>query len=85
MLMAFRDLGQRTPCEFRTGNFVGGGGSGGRARGPRPVSVRPEPWLYLGVTYLEDMDHRGRRCVWAHPTAGGAMIARFENVPLGAR
>lgn len=82
--MAFRAQEQRTPCEFRTGMFVAGGGLGqGALAGPDRFLCAPDPWLYLGVTYLEDMEHRGRRCIWAHPTAGGAMVARYENVPLG--
>lgn len=73
-----------TPCEWRTGNFVAGGGLGGGAlAGPDRFFCSPEGWNYVGATVIEDMEHRGRRCIWSHPIQGGAMVTRFRDVPMG--
>lgn len=83
---ASRVLDEPHPCEFHDHLFVAGGGLGqGALPGPERFQCAPEPWLYIGLTTLEDMEHRGRRCIWSHPTAGGAMVTRFTNVPLGTR
>lgn len=39
--------------------------------------------FFVGVTVIEDQDYRPRRCVWAHPVAGGPLVIRFAEVPLG--
>jgi len=82
---AFRLVGDApTPCDWRTGNFVAGGGLGqGALAGPERFSCSPEGWNYVGVTIIEDMEHRGRRCIWSHPIQGGAMVTRFRDVPMG--
>jgi len=82
---AFRLVGDAlTPCDWRTGNFVAGGGLGqGALPGPERFFCSPEGWNYVGVTIIEDMEHRGRRCIWSHPIQGGAMVTRFRDVPMG--
>lgn len=82
---AFRVAGESsTPCDWRTGNFVAGGGLGqGALASPDRFSCSPEGWNYIGLTIIEDMEHRGRRCIWSHPIQGGAMVTRFRDVPVG--
>lgn len=82
---AFRLVGDApTPCDWRTGNFVAGGGLGqGALAGPDRFFCSPEGWNYIGVTVIEDMEHRGRRCIWSHPIQNGAMVTRFRDVPMG--
>ena len=82
---AFRLVGDAlTPCDWRTGNFVAGGGLGqGALPGPERFFCSPEGWNYVGATIIEDMEHRGRRCIWSHPIQGGAMVTRFRDVPMG--
>jgi hypothetical protein len=38
---------------------------------------------FVGVTIIDDQNYRPRRCIWAHPGAGGPVVLRFSNVPLG--
>lgn len=82
---AFRAAGDNPiPCEWRPGSFVPGGGLGQGALLPGSrFHCSPEGWNYIGVTIIEDMEHRGRRCIWSHPIQGGAMITRFRDVPMG--
>jgi hypothetical protein len=84
---AFRVAGNdTTPCEWRTGSFVAGGGLGqGALAHPDRFFCSPEGWNYVGLTTIEDMEHRGRRCIWSHPIQGGVMVTRFRDVPIGAR
>lgn len=72
------------PCEWHTGTFVAGGGLGqGALASPNRFFCSPEGWNYIGLTIIEDMQHRGRRCIWSHPIANGAMVTRFRDVPMG--
>lgn len=82
---AFRAVGEALDaCQWRAGLFVAGGGLGqGALAGPERFSCSNEGWNYVGATIIEDMDHRGRRCIWSHPIQGGAMVTRFNNVPMG--
>lgn len=81
----FRVVGNdRTECAFREGFPVMGGGLGqGALAGSERFVCNAEGWNYVGPTIIEDMDHRGRRCLWSHPVQNGAMITRYANVPLG--
>lgn len=83
---AFRaaDGAEPAPCEWRPNNFVGGGGLGQGALAPADrFFCSPEGWNYVGATIIEDNAHRGRRCIWSHPIANGAMVTRFRDVPIG--
>jgi hypothetical protein len=72
------------PCTWRSGMRVEGGGLGqGALAGPERFSCG-EPWNYVGRTVLEDMDHRGRLCLWSHPVVGAPMRTTFREVPIGA-
>jgi len=39
--------------------------------------------MFVGVTIIDDQDYRPRRCIWAHPPAGGPTVVVFRNVPVG--
>ncbi len=79
----FRDAGQPVACRWMAGMVVAGGGLGQGALAPPSRFVCGEPWNYVGVTLIEDMAHRGRRCIWSHPIAGGVMRTIFGDVPMG--
>ena len=38
---------------------------------------------FVGATVVDDETYRPRRCIWAHPTDGGALSIRYRAVPLG--
>lgn len=76
----------RRECTFQSGLFVAGGGlGGGMLPGPERFSCSNEGWNHVGVTVVEDMTHRGRRCIWSHPVQGATMVTTFHNVPIGTR
>lgn len=81
----FRVMGNdRAECTFRDGLPVMGGGLGqGALAGPERFVCNAEGWNYVGPTVIEDMQHRGRRCLWSHPVQGGTMVTRYASVPLG--
>jgi hypothetical protein len=71
-------------CTFRMGLPVVGGGLGqGALAGPQRYECTQEGWNYVGVTVIEDMQHRGRRCMWSHPVQGAVMATTFEGVAVG--
>lgn len=73
-----------TPCDFRAGLRVEGGGLGGGALAGPERYLCGEPWNYVGRTIIEDMDHRGRLCVWSHPVVEVPMRTEYRDVPMGA-
>jgi hypothetical protein len=73
----------REECAWTTGEFVAGGGLSQGALAPPERFRCTESWNYVGVTYIEDLQHRGRRCLWSHPVGGAAMVTRYARVPLG--
>lgn len=82
----FRVVGnERSECTFRDNLTVAGGGLGqGALAGSERYVCNAEGWNYVGPTVIEDMAHRGRRCLWSHPVQGGVMITRYAAVPLGS-
>lgn len=75
---------QSSPCTYRDGFTVAGGGLGqGALAGRERFICNAEGWNYVGPTIIEDMAHRGRRCIWSHPVQGGVMVTRYLRVPLG--
>jgi hypothetical protein len=78
------ERGDPRPCAWQTGLGVAGGGLGqGALAGPERFGCG-EGWNYVGRVVLEDMDHRGRLCLWSHPVVHGTMRTVFRAVPLGA-
>jgi hypothetical protein len=84
--VARNDSGALRECEFRAGFPVLGGGLGqGALAGPERYQCSHESWNYVGVTVIEDMQHRARRCIWSHPVQGALMTTTFHDVPLGTK
>jgi hypothetical protein len=76
--------GQESPCSWQDGLRVTGGGLGQGALAPPARFVcSPDGWNYVGATVIEDMTHRGRRCLWSHPVQGGVMVTEYPAVPMG--
>ncbi|MFO0608142.1 MAG: hypothetical protein U0324_33565 [Polyangiales bacterium] len=76
----------RRECSFQGGLFVAGGGlGGGMLPGPERFNCSAEGWNHVGVTIAEDMQHRGRRCIWSHPVQNAVMATTFHNVPMGTK
>lgn len=81
---AFRvENGVERPCPWQTGLGVHGGGLGQGALAPSERFVCGEPWNYVGRVIIEDMDHRGRACIWSHPVVDVPMRTVFRDVPIG--
>lgn len=81
---AFEDsAGERRPCAWTANARVSTGNLGGPPTFPaqRFACPRGEPH-FVGVTVIDGNPYVPRRCIWAHPFDGGALVARFENVPL---
>ncbi len=77
---------QRDPCVFRAGFPVVGGGLGqGALAGPERFQCPGDGWNYVGATVIEDMQHRGRLCLWSHPVQGGVMVTRWPRATVGER
>jgi hypothetical protein len=72
-------------CPFRSNVHTGGGGLGQGALPGSEQFMCGEPWNYVGRTIAEDMDHRGRLCIWSHPVVEAPMRTTFQNVPIGSK
>ncbi|MBL8603339.1 MAG: hypothetical protein JNK72_15550 [Myxococcales bacterium] len=83
----FRVLGNDSlECQWRTGiNVMGGGLGQGALAPPNRFTCSNEGWNYLGVTVIEDMEHRGRQCIWSHPVQGGVMATEWPEAQVAAR
>src|SRR5437660_202089 len=53
------------PCPFNDRFRVEGGGLGQGALPGRERYACGEAWNYVGRTIAEDMEHRGRLCIWS--------------------
>jgi hypothetical protein len=71
------------PCPFAQGLPVTGGGlHQGPLAGPERFQCG-EGWNNVSRIILEDMSHRGRRCIWSHPVVDVPMRTVFPAVPMG--
>jgi hypothetical protein len=85
-MQGFEDsAGERRACNWTTTARVSTGNLGGPPAFPaeRFACPRGEPHFF-GVTVIDGNPYVPRRCIWAHPFDGGALVARFQNVPLGS-
>ena len=76
----------RTPCAWVEGLPVETQGLFGAAAWPsaRFRCDGEGPYVFAGVTIIDDERDRPRRCIWSHPPAGGGeLVTRFASVPLG--
>jgi hypothetical protein len=73
--------GRETPCPFsRTRPQTGGLGFGPGVPGDRFAC----PGGFVGVSIVPDLDYYGRRCIYAPPPGGNAILRlRFAGVHLG--
>lgn len=54
-------------------------------RGPRWSCVPRGREQWVGTETISDLDHRPRRCIWAHPLARGKVLRlELSDVPRGA-
>lgn len=74
-------------CRFVDSRRPFGGGLGAGPLRPRARHVCDprRPWLWVGVTTMEDLELKPRRCVWQHPAEGEPVTTTFREVPLGDR
>ncbi|MDP3276230.1 MAG: hypothetical protein Q8Q09_13605 [Deltaproteobacteria bacterium] len=70
-------------CPLALGVPVTGGGlHQGPLAGPERFQCG-EGWNNVSRIVLEDMSHRGRRCIWSHPVVDVPMRTVYQNVPIG--
>lgn len=75
-----------SPCAFTDRAAVESGGLFGAPTFPssRFRCPIPNPYVFVGVTIIDDQDELPRRCIWAHPPGGTTeLVTRFRRVPLG--
>lgn len=71
------------PCPLSMNVPVTGGGlHQGPLAGPERFQCG-EGWNNVSRIILEDLGHRGRRCIWSHPVVDVPMRTVFQNVPIG--
>ena len=74
------------PCRWQRGRPRGGGlGAGPMQAGDRFQCDAQRSWLWVGRTMQEDLELRGRHCIWQHPASPEVIRATFRDVPLGER
>lgn len=77
------EQGNPRPCPLQQGLTVSGGGlHQGPLAGPDRFQCG-EGWNHVSRIYIEDLGHRGRRCIWSHPVVDVPMRTVFSNVPIG--
>jgi hypothetical protein len=78
--------GRRDACPWTERGAPNAGGLHGAVAFPRRRFQCPGgAELFVGITLIDDQDYRPRRCIWAHPPHRGALVIRFDDVPLGER
>jgi hypothetical protein len=71
------------PCPWMRGLPISGGGlHQGPIAGPERFACG-EGWNHVSRVFIEDMSHRGRRCIWSHPVVDVPMRTVFSDVPIG--
>jgi hypothetical protein len=41
-------------------------------------------WNRVGERVMDDLEHRARRAIWAHPVEGRRLVIEFEGVPMAS-
>lgn len=73
-------------CAWSDTARVASGGLGGTPTFPAKRFVcQDDFYLNVSATIIADEKFLPRRCIYAHPTATGARVIRFDKVPLGQR
>lgn len=76
--------GALTLCRYGTRPPSSFSGLLARSAFPRQrFACGPIEGNFVGTTIIEDQHDRARRCLWANPAPGEALVLTFENVPLG--
>ena len=78
--------GAPRPCAWTDTAPVESGGLFGAATFPatRFRCPLPNPFVFAGVTVIDDEHEHPRRCIWSHPPGGAdELVTRFRGVPLG--
>jgi hypothetical protein len=79
------DSESEQPCRFTDSARVRNGGLGGHPTFPaRRFACGGGDAQFVAVTVIDDVDYAPRRCIWAPPTPGGAVVLRYRDVPLGS-
>ncbi len=77
------EQGNPRPCPLTQGMPVTGGGlHQGPLAGPDRFQCG-EGWNHVSRIYIEDLGHRGRRCIWSHPVVDVPMRTVFPSVTMG--
>ncbi len=78
--------GKTLPCH-RTPRSNHRAGLGAGAMAPEQILQcdRERPWLWVGSTVMEDLELKGRHCIWQHPAGLEPIRVQWNNIPLGDR
>jgi len=75
-------------CPFNPSATMESGGLGGSPVFPSARFACPgePPYVFVGVTIIDDEKSHPRRCIWSHPPGTDAeLVTRFRDVPLGSK
>ena len=78
--------GRPAACAWTESATVESGGLFGAPTFPaaRFRCTHPIPWVFVGVTIIDDERELPRRCLWSHVPGGATeLVTRFRGVPLG--
>jgi hypothetical protein len=74
------------PCTWNPRGRAVAGGLHGHPAFPKERHVcRGGASHFVGVTVVEDDQWLPRRCIWAEPVEGRALVITYRDVPLGAK